>query len=171
MKTMYYFLLFMILFNMGSVAIAYTGFFGANAMYSDIISTNPDELVDVETLMESLWGNESGVIPSVGVTIPGTEIELGVITFNWVTITIGIFAFAIGIAFFTKSSAGPVISGAIVGSIFLLMYVNSKQFFDRIENSMPSITAYIALMIGLVFFFLVIITIMDYLSGQQSARG
>lgn len=158
---MFKFLFFMILFNVAAIMVAASSFFGENVLYGDIVSDNPDELISTEAVLENLFRNVDGSLPGVDIPV------IGRFEFSWATITIGIFAFAIAVGFITKSTP-TVIPAALVGSIFLLMWVNSKEVFDEMVGGMDSIVLYIGLMVGVGFFFLVLITIMDYLSGQDS---
>lgn len=165
MKTMFYFLLFMALFQIAAVAIAYTGFFGANVLYGDIVSEDPNEIISTENILQNLWYNP------VDDRLPGFDIPLiGRIEFNWTFLTIGMFAFALLIGR-VMHAVPSIIAAAVVGSIFLLMYVNSKKAFESIYMNLDSVALYIVAMIGVGFFFIALITILDYLSNQSAAGG
>lgn len=166
MKIMFKFILFMVLFNVAAVMIATTGFFGENVLYGDIVSDDPDNLAAPETVIENLWRKPiDNSLPSFTIKILGKETDI--VVFNWVTLTIGIFVLCLLIGRIMHATPSIVAAG-VVGSVFLLMYVNSKKLFDSITASMDSSVNYIVLMIGIGFMFLVIITIMDYISGQRS---
>lgn len=155
----------MMLFSIAAVAIAYTGFFGANTLYGDIVSDDPNELLSTENTLQSLWYDP------VDDRLPGFDIPLiGRIEFSWTFLTIGMLAFALLIGRVMHATPS-VIAAAVVGSIFLLMYTNSKKAFESIYGTMDPVALFIVLMIGVCFFFFIIITIMDYLSGQHAAGG
>lgn len=165
MKIMFKFLLVMILFNISSILVAASGFFGENVLYGDIVSDDPNEIISIENVMDNLFRKVDGSLPSID--IPVLSKIIGVIEFSWATITVSIFAFAIAVGIITKSTP-TVIPAALVGSIFLLMWVNSKDVFDEMVAGLDNLVLYIVLMIGVGFFFVALIAIMDYLSGQQS---
>lgn len=168
MKTMFYILLFMVLFNIAAVAVASTNFFGSNVLYGNIVSDDPTQPLSApEVVLESLWRNPvDNSLPSY--TIP--YLNIGLAVFSWSFLTIGIFLFALLIGRVMHATPS-IIAAAMVGSIFLLMYTNSKSVFEQITGSLDPIANYLVLMIGVAFFFIALITIMDYISGQNAASG
>ena len=165
MKTIFKILLFLILFNIASALIAYIGIF-PNTLYGntdDLI--DPTNIDDVETYFQSLWNDPlTGSSPSI--TIGSYD----VVVFSFGVLTAGILGLAILIGVVTKSTPS-VLSAGLVCIIFLLMYKNSKQGIESILKNLDSSASYLVLMFGVAFLFIVLITIMDYLSGQQSAGG
>jgi hypothetical protein len=169
MKIMFKFLFFMFLFNLAAVMVAATGFFGENVLYSDFVVRAGDSttLKAPETVLESLWTDPLHGLPSFSIPLPFTDSGIELVVFSWATLTAGIFAISLLIGRIMNSTPS-VIAAGMVGSIFILMFTSSKKTFDQIAGDLDSIVLYIVLMIGVGFFFLALITIMDYLSGQRS---
>lgn len=154
----------MFLFNFAAIMVAASGFFGENVLYSDFVVRAGDSatLKAPEIVLESLWAEPlTGALPSFSI------LGLDIVVFSWATLTAGIFLLSLAIGRIMNSTPSVVAAG-MVGSIFLLMFTSSKRTFDQITGSLDSIVLYIALMIGVSFFFIALITIMDYLSGQDS---
>lgn len=167
MKTMFSILLFMVIFNIAAVTVAYTGFFGEDTLYSDFVSDDPQSLSAPETIIENLWRDPiDNSLPTY--TIP--YLNIGLAVFSWSFLTIGIFLFAILIGK-VMHAAPSIIAAAMVGSIFLLMYASSKKVFEQVTESLEPVANYFMLMIGVAFFIIALITIMDYISGQNAASG
>lgn len=161
---MFNILLFMFLFNIALIMVAASGFFGENVLYSDFVVRAGDStaLKAPEEILQSLWADPiTGALPSFSI------LGVNVVVFSWATLTVGIFILSIAIGRIMNSTPS-VIAAGIVGSIFLLMFASSKKAFDQITGSLNSITLYIGLMICVGFLFIALITIMDYLSGQDS---
>lgn len=170
MKLLYKFVFFMVFFNITAGLVASLNIF-SDCLYSDVYGQiDPDDPNSIQNIsatdavLENIWTNQ---ITGIGFTVPVLNIYIG-LTFSWVELTIGLFAVCLFIGYFTKTT--PVaITIALIGSIFYFMYVNSKGVFTEITDSMDLRVGYIVLMIGIGVLLLIIITIMDYISGQQSA--
>jgi hypothetical protein len=170
MKIMFKFLLFMFLFNLAAIMIAASGFFGEEVLYSDFVVRAGDSttLRPPEDVLESLWADPvSGELPSFRIPLPFTDDSIELVVFSWTTLTIGILAVSLLIGRIMNSTPS-VIAAGMVGSVFLLMFASSKKAFDQITGTLDSIVLYIALMLSVAFFFIALVTIMDYLSGQRS---
>lgn len=152
----------MVLFNLATVMIAATGFFGEDVLYSDIVSKETNELKPPQDVLEDLWRNP------IDDTLPNFSI-LGyeLVVFSWATLTIGIFVLSLAIGKLMGSTP-TVIAAGVIGSIFLLMYKNSKQVFETMAEGLGPSAPYVVLMLSVAFLFVVLITVMDYLSGQRS---
>ena len=172
MKTIFYILLFMVLFNIAAIAVAYTNFFGSDVLYGDLVSDDPTRPLDApDIILEKLWFDPVvGGSPRFTINVPFTDISLDVVVFSWSMLTIGMLGFALAIGKIMHATPS-IIAAAMVGSIFLLMYTNSKKIFESIVGGSDAIAWYLVAMFGVAFFFIALITIMDYLSGQNAASG
>lgn len=171
MKLIFHFLLFAILFNIASITIAATGFFGSNVLYSDLVSDDPNELISAEEVMEKLFTDPiTDDVPGLSISIPFIKDNIDISILSWATLTTGILTICFVLGFVTKSTP-TIVPAGIVGSIFLLMYANSRSIFDEIQSNLHNITEYVILMVAFCFLYFVIIAIMDYISGQSSGEG
>lgn len=160
MNIMFNFLLFMVLFNISAVAIASTEFFGECTLYGDIVGREPGDII------EDLWHDPvDDNLPGFGINLPMFG-EVAI--FSWATLTASILIVSVAIGAITKSTP-TVIPAGIVGTVFLLMYTNSKNTFEAIIGNQGEFALYIGAMIGVGFFFMALIVIMDYLSGQRKS--
>lgn len=175
MKLLYKFVFFMIFFNISAGLVASLNIF-SNCLYSDVFGqinpNDPDSIQNIsawDSIVENVWSNPvTGVLPNVSLTIPWIDIHVATFDFSWVQVTAGLFIIAAIVAFLIKAPPTIIII-PIIGSLFYFMFVNSKSIFIDITDSMDLRVGYMVLMIGIGFSLLIIITIMDYIAGQQSA--
>lgn len=160
MKLLFRIVLFMLFFNIAAFMVSAMNIF-PNSLYGDATHYNlddPTNLPTPEQMFDNLLLNNRMEITK----IIGFDLE-------WNIIIGGILVVVAAVAALTHSSG--IISIGFTATMFVFMYTNSKSLFDGLAADMGHMTGYIALMLGLGVFVLVIITIMDYASGQTSAGG
>lgn len=165
MKMFFKIVMFLVFFNLAAFFVAATGFFDEEAtFYGDVFKDiddrdleDPDNLPNATTVMERILlnGLEEITIPVINFTL------------NWWAIIGGIIVFAIIVGYFTHSMA-PIALG-FVSSVFVLMFNNSQSMMLGITQNMHQVTQYIVLMIGVGVLIIIILTLMDYASGQASS--
>ena len=174
MNMFYRIIFFMIFFNISSIMIASTGFFGPNVLYGDVTyaqidgTSTPDstKLRDPESMFNHLiFGSKITINLNLGV------FNVNIIDYdiNWAWI-LGTLIVASCIIAAAIGSLTPLAIG-IVTSMFVLMYNNSKTLFDRILTNLDSTVGYVGLMIGIGILLVILLTIMDIATGHQNARG
>jgi hypothetical protein len=77
-----------------------------------------------------------------------------------------IVVITIAIGALTRSTI-PVTLG-LISTAFLFMYNNSKNSILQITDNLHHSVNYIVLMFGVAFLIIILITIMDYASGQST---
>lgn len=148
----------MVFFNIAAFLVAATGFF-PNSLYGDAVYedlNDPDSLLAPEEVLNRIMLNSNQEIVEI---IPGFRLTFGVLMASIVIITIAIGAL-------TRSTI-PITMG-LLSTMFLFMYTNSKNVFDRMLDNFDSSVGYIGLMLGVGFFIALIIAIMDYAGGQNN---
>lgn len=165
MKFLFNVVLFLIFFNVAAFMVASIGFFH-NGIYGDLMLGDDMEtssgLPDAETFFNRLLENSQGDAFSFGI---GTE----TFTISFSMVTIGIIGLAIALAFFTKSP--QIVAVIIVVAVFYFMYWNSKRSLESLAGNLDGNVQYIVLMCGIGMLVVIVLTVMDYLSGQSSSGG
>lgn len=159
MKKIFIILLWMIFFNVATFAVAALHIF-PYSLWGDATTyglDDPNELPTPEQLFERLVTNTNGSIAK----LLGQELR-----FNHIIVAMAGIGAIVAIA---TTSMAPFVVG-LVGSLFVLMYSNSKTVFDQIASNLGGVTFYIILMIGLGILILFILTAMDYAAGQVSSE-
>lgn len=159
MKKIFLFLFFMIFFNIAAFAVSSMNIF-PHSIYGDATHydlSDSDDLPTAETVFQRLVTNTGGDIAEfMGVELTFSAVILGMATLG------GIIAVA------TKSMI-PFVVG-LIGSLFVLMYSNSRSIFDQIMGNLGGSVQYLVLMIGVGVLLLFVITAMDYAAGQSSGE-
>lgn len=157
MKKIFLFLFFMIFFNIAAFAVSSMNIF-PYSIYGDATHydlSNSDDLPTAEIMFQRLVTNTNGSVAKfMGVELTFSTVILGMATLG------GIIAIA------TKSMT-PFVVG-LIGSLFVLMYSNSRLIFDQITGNLGGSVQYLVLMIGVGVLILFVITAMDYAAGQSS---
>lgn len=168
MKFLFNAVLFLIFFNIGAFMIASIGFF-PSVIYGDLVGDtwgtdleNPNTLPTPTTVFNNLLKNSQGEAFSVGVGSEQTTISF------WM-VTVGILGLAVALTFITKSP--QIVAVVIVGAVFYFMYWNSKRSLESLAGNLDANVQYVALMVGIGMLVVIVLTVMDYLSGQSSAGG
>lgn len=161
MKFFFKIILFMIFFNVACFFVAFTQFF-PNTIYGDIFVygndlSNPASLPTAETVFNRIIMNGGETFK-----LAGYEITWSVLMGSIVAITILVGAL-------TRSTI--VVTIGLISTMFLFIYNNSKNSLQSITQNMDVSAQYFVLMLSLGVLIIIIITIMDYASGQQSSGG
>lgn len=145
--------------------IAVTGFFGPNVIYGDMSYVQMEGTSNLRSPEEMfnylIFGSTITINLPVISNLMDTTWE---INWAWIMGSLVVAACVIGWA---VGSLVPVAIGLMTG-MFVLMYNNSKTLFDEMLTHLDSITGYVGLMIGLGVLIVIVITIMDYSSGQKN---
>lgn len=158
MKLLYKFLLFAIFFNMGLFFISYINFFPCT-FYGDVTTyglENAENLPTAETMFTRLITNLNGEVASFA----GFHLTFGFITGTLIVIGLG--------ASFLAQSTTPI-ALLLVGSLFTIMWANSKRVIDSLTSGLDSSVNYLILMVAVGVLIVFIIEIADVASGQRSA--
>lgn len=165
MKLLYSVIFFSIFFNISAFMMANTGFF-PNGLYGDLTGNawdtdmeDPNTLPTSESVIDNLFRNAGGN----ALSIYGVNLTFGMIT-------AGIVGLIIAIAILGRGNM-TILAVLVVAVMFYFMYWNSKSSLEHITSNLDANVQYIVLMAGIGMLIMVIITILDYASGQSTAGG
>ena len=158
MKLLFKIILFLIFFQIATFFVAYSNFF-PNTIYGDVTSygdlSDPSSLPTAEVMFNRIVLNAGETVE----ILPRIELTWGVLMGSIVLITIGLGAL-------TRSPI--IVTLGLISTMFLFMYNNSKDSIAGITQNMDVSVQYFVLMIGIGILVVIILTIMDYASGQHS---
>lgn len=157
MKLLFKIILFAIFFNISTLMVAAMNIFPAGTiLYGDVIynATDPNHLPSADTMFSNLINNTE--IPIIG--------HVGQIGFAALVLLI----FGVGIVLTWITKDPKIIAAMLVGTLFYMMYCNSKSFIENLSKNTGPLTGYIVLMVSLGVIILFLITLMDYLTTQSN---
>lgn len=159
MKLLFKIILFMIFFNISALMITAMNIFPAGTtLYGDVTydATDPNHVPSAEEMFTKLMGGMNNPI------IPGVSGSLNTYT----AVLFAIVTFGIAITIITKDA--KLVAAAILATVFVIMFANSKTLFENLAKGATPVVGYLSLMIGLGVLIIFIITTMDYVSTQSN---
>ena len=169
MRIQFQIMTFFILLNIAIFFIASTGFFkytfAGDAFTFDVDDpeydiNDPSRLPSPDKIFERLMTN---VVTGSIAEVPYLKLEL---TFPILMTSLVIISIAIGVA--TKSTNG--VAMMIVGSMFVIMWQNSRRIIDSLTSGLDSSVNYLILMFLVIMMISFVILVYDTASGQRSTK-
>jgi hypothetical protein len=151
--------MFAIFFNMAMFFIASTGFF-PYTFYGDATTYNlddPENLPTPEEMFTRLITNANGEVA-----------QFAGLTLTYSTIMGTLIIIGLGASFLAQSTTPLALM--LIGSLFTLMWANSKRVIDALAGNLDSSVNYLVLMFAVGVLIIFVITIIDMASGQKSTK-
>lgn len=167
MRIQFQILIFAVFFNIALFFIAATGFF-PYTFYGDATTydvddpeydiNDPDKLPSADEMFNRLAYN----------TVEGKLASYAGVDLTYGVIIVGIVGLSLLIGAITKSSSA--VSLLLVGSLFTLMWANSKRIIDSLVSGLDTSVNYLVVMFLLGMMISFVILLYDTASGQKSTK-
>lgn len=154
MNNIYRIVVFTVFFNLACIFVAATDWFGDSVFYGSVFKDIDANSGATETFNAIFsHGAPFGSIWGYDITLFGLFVTILAV---------------VGVVGLVSKQSPQIFGMFMVGAVFLTMYVNSADLMYKILHEFDSIVNYLGLILGVGVLIMLVMTLMEYATGQSS---